>query len=68
MLLISWIDIFDSGEQPFYLVSTGVSLNSKQLIKYCAHRWEIEVSFRYQKKRLGLDNYEMRSLKGIERF
>lgn len=68
VVLISWIDTFDSSKQPFYLISTDVSLSSKQIIEYYSHRWEIEVSFRYLKERLGLDNYQMRSLKGIERF
>lgn len=68
VVLMSWIDEFDSSKAPFYLVSTDTSLNSKRIIEYYGHRWEIEVSFRYQKERLGLDNYEMRSLKGIERF
>ncbi|WP_321330287.1 transposase [uncultured Ilyobacter sp.] len=68
VVLMSWIDKFDSSKSPFYLVSTDVSLSSKKIIEYYGHRWEIEVSFRYQKERLGLDNYEMRSLKGIERF
>ena len=68
VILISWIDEFDSSKKPFYLTNTDVSLSTKKIIEYYGHRWEIEVSFRYQKERLGLDNYEMRSLKGIERF
>lgn len=68
VVLISWIDNFDSEKKPFYLVNTDTSLATKDIIDYYSYRWEIEVSFRYQKERLGLDNYEMRSLKGIERF
>ncbi len=68
VVLMSWIDEFDSNKTPFYLVTTDTSLSSERIIEYYSHRWEIEVSFRYQKERLGLDNYEMRSLKGIERF
>lgn len=68
VVLMSWIDEFDSSKPPFYLVTTDASLSSEIIIDYYSHRWEIEVSFRYQKERLGLDNYEMRSLKGIERF
>ena len=68
VVLMSWIDEFDSSKTPFFLVSTDTSLSSGRIIEYYGHRWEIEVSFRYQKERLGLDNYEMRSLKGIERF
>lgn len=68
VVLMSWIDEFDSSKTPFYIVSTDISLSSERIIEYYGHRWEIEVSFRYQKERLGLDNYEMRSLKGIERF
>ena len=68
VVLMSWIDEFNNNKKPFYLITTDTSLSSERIIDYYSYRWEIEVSFRYQKERLGLDNYEMRSLKGIERF
>ena len=54
--------------KPFYLACTNTTLTTKEIIEYYGYRWEIEVSFRYKKQRLGLEDYEMRSLKGIERF
>lgn len=68
VILISWIDEFSEDKNPFYLICTDVSLSSQEIFEYYKNRWEIETSFRYQKDRLGLDQYEMRSLKGIERF
>ena len=68
VILISWIDEFDEDKKPFYLICTDTSLDNKEILEYYKNRWEIETSFRYQKDRLGLDQYEMRSLKGIERF
>lgn len=47
--------------------SDGVEY-SKEIIEYYEYRWEIEVSFRYKKQRLGLSDCEMMSFKGIERF
>ena len=68
VILISWIDEFNEDKTPFYLICTDTSLSNKEIFEYYKNRWEIETSFRYQKDRLGLDQYEMRSLKGIERF
>lgn len=55
-------------KSPMYILSTDISLSNGQIISYYLNRWEIEVSFRYQKDSLGLDHYEMRSLKGINRY
>ena len=68
VVLMSWIDEFDSNKIPFFLVTTDTSLSSERIIEYYGYRWKIEVSFRYQKERLGLDNYEMRNLKDIKKF
>ncbi len=47
VVLMSWIDKFDSSKSQFYIVSTNVSLSSEKIIEYYSHRWEIEVRFRY---------------------
>ena len=68
VILISWIDEFDSTKKPFYIITTDTSLSAKQVLEHYKNRWEIETSFRYQKDRLGLDQCEMRKLNGIEKF
>ena len=55
-------------KSPMYILSTDISLSNGQIISYYLNRWDIEVSFRYQKDSLGLDHYEMRNLKGINRY
>jgi len=51
-----------------YILSTDIELSSEKIIEYYLNRWDIEVSFRYQKESLGLDHCQMRSLKGLKRF
>lgn len=53
---------------PMYILTTDIELSSKKIIEYYLNRWDIEVSFRYQKESLGLDHCQMRSLKGLKRF
>lgn len=53
---------------PMYLLSTDISLSNRQIISYYRNRWDLEVSFRYQKNSLGLKDYQMRSIKGIKRY
>lgn len=68
VVLIIWQEKHGELIKPFYLACTNTDLTSKKIIEYYGYRWEIEVAFRYKKQRLGLEDYEMRSLKGIERF
>ncbi|MCX8179103.1 MAG: IS701 family transposase [Candidatus Aenigmarchaeota archaeon] len=68
VILTIWEETFDKSVQPIYLLSTDVSLNPKTIIEYYSKRWDIEVSFRYLKDRLGFDHYQMRSLKAIRRY
>lgn len=60
----------ENGElkPPVYLLSTDISLSNRQIISYYKNRWDLEVSFRYQKDSLGLKDYQMRSIKGIKRY
>ena len=55
-------------KNPMYILSTDICLSNREIISYYLNRWDIEVSFRYQKDSLGLCHYEMRSLKGIKRY
>lgn len=67
VVLICWENEFGGGT-PKCILSTDVELSSKTILKYYARRWEIETSFLYLKDRLGLKHYQMRSLKGFNRF
>jgi len=58
----------DELKNPMYILSTDICLSNREIISYYLNRWDIEVSFRYQKDSLGLCHYEMRSLKGIKRY
>ena len=49
-------------------LSTDVSLNTVTILEYYSKRWPIEIFFRQEKLNLGLDKYQIRSIKGIERI
>ncbi|WP_018249041.1 transposase [Orenia marismortui] len=49
-------------------IYTDVSLDTVTILKYYCKRWPIEIFFRQEKSLLGLDNYQIRSIKGIERI
>lgn len=49
-------------------ISTDVACSSKEILKHYVHRWSIEVFFRQCKNTLGLDSYQIRSSKGIQRY
>ncbi len=51
-----------------YILSTDIFFSDRKIIRYYLNRWDIEVSFRYQKNSLGLTEYQTRSLKGIRRL
>ncbi|WP_212976709.1 transposase [Paenibacillus azoreducens] len=49
-------------------LSTDVSLTNKQILSYYSKRWSIETYFRAAKVHLGLDRYQVRSTKAIDRY
>lgn len=61
---------YKNGEfkEPMFILTTDISLGNREIIEYYLKRWAIEVSFQYQKDKLGLDHYQMRSLTAIKRF
>jgi len=61
---------YKNGEfrEPMFILSTDISLGNREIIEYYLKRWTIEVSFQYQKDKLGLDHYQIRSLNAIKRF
>ena len=49
-------------------LSTDVSLSTDAILSYYTCRWPIEVFFRQCKDKLALDNYQIRSSRGIQRY
>lgn len=49
-------------------LSTDVSLATDEILSYYVCRWPIEIFFRQCKDKLALDNYQIRSSKGIQRY
>ncbi len=47
---------------------TDTSLDTATILRYYQNRWDIEVFFKQQKTILGFKGYQIRSVKGIERF
>ena len=67
VILFSWSKK-DLSDEPVFIISTDVSLTTSTIIEYYMNRWDIEVSYRYHKTGLGLDEYQVESLKSIKRF
>lgn len=42
--------------------------NAENMLNHYVHRWPIEIFFRESKRYLGLDDYQIRSEKGIKRY
>jgi hypothetical protein len=47
---------------------TDISLDTATILEYYSERWCIEVFHEQEKDLLGFDKYQIRSMKGIERF
>jgi hypothetical protein len=58
----------DLSDKPAFILSTDVSLTTSEILLYYQNRWNIEVSYRYQKNSLGFDEYQLESLTSIKRF
>jgi len=50
-----------------YLVSTNFLLPALEVVKFYAHRWKIEQMIKDLKQRLGLGDYQIRTLQAIQR-
>lgn len=69
VILISWpVDAFKNPKALKAFISTDVSLDTTTILEYYAQRWCIEIFFKQEKVNLGFDKYQIRSIKGIERF
>ena len=49
-------------------ISCDICLNNKQLANHYQNRWPIEVFFRESKRHLGLNGYQIRTKKGVQRY
>lgn len=49
-------------------LSTDVSLTTDEILSYYVCRWNIEVFFRQCKDKLALEKYQIRSVKGMQRY
>lgn len=49
-------------------LSTDVSLTNGQILNYYSKRWSIETYFRAAKVHFGMDRYQVRSTKSIDRY
>ena len=49
-------------------ICTDCSLSTSQILNRYLERWTIEVFFRQAKQKLALDQYQIRSSRGIRRF
>lgn len=67
VVLISWSQK-DLSDKPCFLISTDISLDNQTIISYYEKRWDIEVSYRYHKSALGFDEFQVESLKSINRY
>ncbi|OOM77119.1 hypothetical protein CLOBL_31220 [Clostridium sp. BL-8] len=67
VVLISWSKQ-DLSNKPCFILSTDISLGNQTIISYYEERWNIEVSYRYHKSALGLDEFQVESSKSISRY
>ena len=49
-------------------ISPNSNMSTLELLNHYKHRWPIEIFFRESKKKLGLDDYQIRSEKSIKRY
>ena len=69
VVILTWLkDSFKKPKSLKAFLSTDVSLDTVTILEYYSKRWPIEIFFRQEKLNLGLDKYQIRSIKGIERI
>lgn len=55
-------------KRPEFFLCTDLSLSAKQALSLYTRRWAIEVDYLYVKTRLGLGDFRVRSMEGINRY
>lgn len=69
IIILSWPEnAFKNHKALKAFICTDVSLDSTTILEYYSKRWPIEIFFRQTKSLLGLDKYQIRSIKGIKRI
>jgi hypothetical protein len=61
-------DCFGNNQALRAFVCTDVSIDSEDILKHYANRWQIEVFFKQMKHSFGLDKFMIRSAFAIDRF
>ena len=56
------------GSAPAYFVCSNTALSADTILKYYAHRWQIEVTFALLKEQLGWDDFRLQTIVGTERW
>jgi hypothetical protein len=69
VVLLCWPqDAFQKPEALRAFLCTDVSLQTESILQFYSKRWPIEIFFRQTKGNLGLDQYQIRSDRAIDRF
>ncbi|MDT8719035.1 transposase [Clostridium sp. 19966] len=70
LIVLSWPKeaLFKEGCLRAFISTTDLNMSILELLNHYRHRWPIETFFRGSKKKLGLDDYQIRSEKGIKRY
>lgn len=55
-------------KRPEFFLCTDTSLSVKKALSLYTRRWAIEVDYLYLKNRLGLEDFRLRSMEGINRY
>lgn len=69
LIILSWPKeaLFKGGALRAF-ISLKSTMLTNELLDHYKHRWPIETFFRESKKKLGLDNYQVRSERSIKRY
>lgn len=69
LIVLSWPKeaLFKDGCLRAFM-SPSSNISTEELLNHYRHRWPIETFFRESKKKLGLDDYQIRSEKSIKRY
>jgi len=55
-------------KRPEFFLCTDTSLNTREALSLYTRRWAIEIDYLYLKTRLGLGDFRLRSMEGIDRY
>ena len=64
---VAVVVVREKHKKPIYLVCTNIHLAAIHVVRYYAKRWKVEQMIKDLKQRLGLGDYQVRSLYAIQR-